>query len=236
MGEPEEKRARLEVDYLLNQAPEEKRRMIKQIDEIQSHVDNLNEQASEEVIKIEQKYNQLRRPHMEKRTKLLKEFPQFWPMALLNHPQIAALVAEDEEDALMSLAAIEIDEADDIKSGYKITFRWKENEYFENDSMTREYFLGGDEPGCKITQIRWKEGKKLGKSSDRNAPFTFFAWLDTNLEPAADDIAEVIKDDIWPNPLQYYLVPETVEVDDEVEDEEAEDLEEVDDESWTENK
>ena len=44
----------------------------------------------------------------------------------------------------------------------------------------------------------------------------------------ADELGEVIKDDIWPNPLQYYLAPEVgdSEEDDEVEDEE-EDEEEV---------
>jgi len=33
----------------------------------------------------------------------------------------------------------------------------------------------------------------------------FFAWFSDNTDPADDDIAEVIKDDLWPNPLQYYL-------------------------------
>lgn len=57
-------------------------------------------------------------------------------------------------------------------------------------------------------------------------------------DPAQDDVAEVIKDDMWPNPLQYFLVPD-IEVenggdddDDDVEDEEdvvvLEEEEEVD--------
>jgi len=37
---------------------------------------------------------------------------------------------------------------------------------------------------------------------------TFFSWLADHGDPSSDDIAEVIKDDLWPNPLQYYLVPD----------------------------
>ena len=34
---------------------------------------------------------------------------------------------------------------------------------------------------------------------------SFFCWFnDTNSE--SDEIAETIKDEIWPNPLQYFLV------------------------------
>ncbi|KAJ1367906.1 hypothetical protein KIN20_028929 [Parelaphostrongylus tenuis] len=53
-----------------------------------------------------------------------------------------------------------------------------------------------------------------------------------NVDPAHDDIAEVIKDDMWPNPLQYYLLPEMEETGDNFEEliEDEEGLEEVDDE------
>ncbi|KAL1771922.1 SET-like [Sigmodon hispidus] len=48
----------------------------------------------------------------------------------------------------------------------------------------------------------------------------------------ADELGEVIKDDIWPNPLQYYLVPDEDNEEGEVEDddEEEEGLEDIDEE------
>merc|ERR1711971_1551691 len=36
---------------------------------------------------------------------------------------------------------------------------------------------------------------------------TFFTWFCDNSDPQQDDVAEVIKDDLWPNPLQYFLSP-----------------------------
>merc|ERR1712038_172997 len=56
---------------------------------------------------------------------------------------------------------------------------------------------------------------------------SFFSWFCDNGDPSADDIAEVIKDDMWPNPLQYFLVPD-IEVENGAEDDE-EDLEEEED-------
>lgn len=35
---------------------------------------------------------------------------------------------------------------------------------------------------------------------------SFFSWFTDHADAAADELGEVIKDDIWPNPLQYYLV------------------------------
>lgn len=37
-------------------------------------------------------------------------------------------------------------------------------------------------------------------------------WFHDHVDPISDDIAEAIKDDLWVNPLNYYLVPD-IEVD-----------------------
>lgn len=45
---------------------------------IQHEIDKLNEQASEEILKVEQKYNLLRKPHYTKRANLSQQIPEFW--------------------------------------------------------------------------------------------------------------------------------------------------------------
>merc|ERR1719251_246827 len=71
----------------------------------------------------------------------------------------------------------------------------------------------------------------LAKSGSRKRAHqqqgTFFTWFCDNGDPSDDEIAEVIKDDMWPNPLQYFLVPD-IEVENGAEDDE-EDLEEEED-------
>ena len=36
-------------------------------------------------------------------------------------------------------------------------------------------------------------------------PPSFFSWFEDN-SMGGDEVGEVIKDDIWANPMQYYLV------------------------------
>jgi len=193
---------------------------ITEIDQCQNEIDQLNEKASEEILKVEQKYNKLRKPYFEKRNELIKKIPNFWVTAFVNHPQISAILDEDEEECLHYLSKLEVEEFEDIKSGYRIKFCFDENPYFENDQLVKEFNLGtSGDPSSTSTPIRWKEGSELAarlkahtaQKSDKKArrqARSFFTWFTENNDASADDIAEVIKDDMWPNPLQYFLVPD----------------------------
>jgi hypothetical protein len=61
-----------------------------------------------------------------------------------------------------------------------------------------------------------------GRKRGHKEPSLFFSWFNDHTEASSDDFGEVIKDDIWPNPLQYYLA-QGDEDDEEGEDEEGED-------------
>merc|ERR1719293_210022 len=200
----------------------------------------MNEKASEEILKVEQKYNLLRRPFFEKRNSIIGRIPKFWLTAFINHPQISSIIEEDEEDALQYLDRLEVEEFEDIKSGYKIQFHFSTNPYFSNTSLCKEFQLGSSgDPTSSSTEIEWKEGYNLTAKAEQRAALakgsrkrqletrTFFTWFQDNMDPSQDDVAEVIKDDLWPNPLQYFLVPD-IEVENGAEDDE-EDLEEEED-------
>lgn len=55
---------------------------LEQIDGCQNDIDALNEKASEEILKVEQKYNKLRKPFFEKRNDIIKRIPNFWVTAV----------------------------------------------------------------------------------------------------------------------------------------------------------
>lgn len=162
------------------------------------------------------------------------------------------------------MTKLEVEEFEDIKSGYKIRFHFDENPYFENQVLEKEFHTGpSGESSSKSTEIKWKPESELarriqvvnsqitpaGKGKRRytaDNPRTFFMWFTEQGESSSDDIADMIKDDMWPNPLQYFLVPdlegenggnvddEEIEADeeddeeDEEDDEEAEEAEEED--------
>nr|CAD7257780.1 unnamed protein product [Timema shepardi] len=87
----------------------------------------------------------------------------------------------------------------------------------DSSQLTSDSHNLGD-PASQSTSIRWKEGNDLYKTGKERTPGkgkkrsleqkSFFNWFTDHADPSADDIAEVIKDDMWPNPLQYYLVPD----------------------------
>ena len=47
---------------------------------------------------------------------------------------------------------------------------------------------------------------KGGRKRSPEEQESFFCWFSDHGDAGADELGEVIKDDIWPNPLQYYLV------------------------------
>ena len=55
--------------------------------------------------------------------------------------QVAAFIEEDEEDCLQYLSTLEVEEFDDIKSGYKINLHFDTNPYFEDKLLTKEFHV-----------------------------------------------------------------------------------------------
>ncbi|KAM5317025.1 LOW QUALITY PROTEIN: protein SET-like [Glossophaga mutica] len=222
----------------------EQQEAIEHIDEVQNEI--VNEQASEEILKVEQKYNKLRQPYFQKRSELIAKIPNFGVTTFVNHPQLSALLGEEDEEALHYLTRVEVTEFEDIKSGYRIDFYFDENPYFENKVLSKEFHLSeSGDPSSKSTEIKWKSAKDLMKRSSQTQnkasrkrqheePESFFTWFTDYSDAGADELGEVIKDDI-PNPLQYYLVPDMDDEEGEGEeedddDDEEEGLEDIDEE------
>ncbi|MBZ3875430.1 Protein SET [Sciurus carolinensis] len=124
-----------------NETSEKQQEAIEHIDEVQNEIDRLNEQASEEILKVEQKYNKLRQPFFQKRSELIAKIPNFWVTIFVNHPQESALLGEEDEEALHYLTRVEVTEFEDIKSDYRIDFYFDENPYFENKVLSKEFHL-----------------------------------------------------------------------------------------------
>ncbi len=62
---------------------------------------------------------------------------------------------------------------------------------------------------CMMQDLTKRAGQtpnKAGKKRQHEEPESFFTWFTDHSDAGADELGEVIKDDIWPNPLQYYLV------------------------------
>ncbi|KAL8529597.1 hypothetical protein ACS0TY_006868 [Phlomoides rotata] len=219
---------------------------IEKLQEIQDELEKINEQASEEVVLLEQKYNEVRKPVYDKRNELIKSIPDFWLTAFMSHPALSELLTEEDQKIFKYLSNLEVEENKDVKSGYSITFHFKPNPYFENSTLTKTFsFPEEGTNDITATPIKWKEGMGLpnGVAEEKkgnkrtHAEESFFSWFNdtehNGLNEIQDEqVAEIIKDDLWPNPLTYFnneADEEDFEVEDDDDDDEDKDSDGSDD-------
>jgi template-activating factor I len=205
------------------------------VDKLQTDIDKLNENASEEILKVEQKYNKQRQPLFGERSSLLANIPHFWITVFINHPQLSALMTEEDEEILQHLKKLEVQEFDDIKSGFKITMHFEKNPFFKNETITKEFRTNeAGQSSTKASEVEWHAGKNIlqkhaaaNKDKDhkrKRDEASLMRWfVSDEHDAAADELGELIKDEVWPNPLQLYLTSDDDDADD---DGDADDLEE----------
>ncbi|CAE6436181.1 unnamed protein product [Rhizoctonia solani] len=101
-----------------------------------------------------------------------KGVPQFWLTALRNHIELQQLITERDEEALQYLTDVRLTYVEEPSLGYKITFTFDENPYFENKELYKTYYYqkdlgyGGEYMYARAegTKIKWKEEKDLTKT------------------------------------------------------------------------
>ncbi|XP_022856244.1 NAP1-related protein 2-like isoform X6 [Olea europaea var. sylvestris] len=192
---------------------------VEKLQEVQDELEKINEEASEKVLEVEQKYNEIRKPVYDKRSDVIKSIPDFWLTAFLSHPAFSELLTEEDQKIFRYLSSLEVEDSKDVKSGYTITFNFNPNPYFEDTKLTKIFtFLEEGTTKITATSIKWKAGmgisntvaeeKKGNKRS--HSEESFFTWFSDSqqkddVNEIHDEVAELIKDDIWPNPLTYFF-------------------------------
>ncbi|KAL9239528.1 hypothetical protein vseg_013841 [Gypsophila vaccaria] len=189
---------------------------IEKLQEIQDELEKINEKASDEVLEVEKKYNEIRKPVYDKRNEIVKAIPDFWLTAFLSHPALSELVTDEDHKIFKHLTSIEVEDSKDVKSGYSISFNFSPNPYFEDAKLTKTFtFLDEGTTNVTATPIKWKEGMGIsnGVDSDKKGnkrtlldESSFFTWFTDSQQDDEinDEVAEIIKEDLWPNPLTYF--------------------------------
>ncbi|KAF3329210.1 NAP1-related protein 2 [Carex littledalei] len=164
------------------------RRSIANIRAIQDELHQINARAEEEALKLEHKYNVRRKPVYVRRSKVITSIRGFWLATFCNHPILGTLLTEEDQKILKNMVSLDVEEADNVKSGFSISFSFSPNLYFEDEKLTKRYWFDDDgylSVVCK--PINWKEGKgtfdgcfspdKGGKPSHTFKRCSFFCWF-----------------------------------------------------------
>jgi len=196
---------------------------VQSLETIQDEIEKLNDEATEEILQVERKYNTKRKPYYKRRNEIIREIPDFWLRVFTGHEMLTALLDDNDQAVFHYLRELNVEDHDDVKSGYKISLTFDPNPYFKNSVLAKEFKYDKDGVLTVIpTNIDWKDGKDLtkkppakdnkGKRSRDDESESFFTWFspeDQDLE-----LAEIIKEDLWPNPAKYYLGLAEEEIDD----------------------
>lgn len=212
-AEPEEDSDHIDGELVLS---------IEKLQEVQDELEKVNEEASDKVLEVEQKYNEIRRPVFVKRSEIIKSIPDFWLTAFLSHPALGDLLNEEDQKIFKYLDSLDVEDFKDVKLGYSVTLNFKPNPYFEDTKLSKTFtFLDEGTTQITGTNIKWKEGMGTAnggnhdkKGNKRPPPDdSFFTWFSETqqkdipeIEGQTDEVAEIIKDDLWPNPLKYFNI------------------------------
>ncbi|KAJ8546593.1 hypothetical protein K7X08_034103 [Anisodus acutangulus] len=191
--------------------------VLKAQEEIQDKLEKINEKARDEVLRIAKKYSEMCKPVYKKRKDIIKDIPNFCVTAVLSHPELGELVNLEDYEIFKFLSSIEVEKSKDVKSSYTITFYFNPNPHFKNTLLSKTYTFLEDGQPTKVTAstIRWSKGNG---SVSRHAEDSFFRWFSSEVNQKDDEIAAIIKEELWQNPLTFFKEAdeEKDEADDEV--------------------
>ncbi|XP_021514598.1 testis-specific Y-encoded-like protein 1 [Meriones unguiculatus] len=182
------------------------------LEAIQLELDTVNAQADRAFQHLEQKFGRMRRHYLERRNYIIQSIPGFWMTAFRNHPQLKAMIRGQDAEMLRYVTNLEVKELRHPKTGCKFKFFFRRNPYFRNKLIVKEFEVRSGRVVSLSTPIIWRRGHEPQSFIRRNQDLicSFFTWFSDHSLPESDRIAEIIKEDLWPDPLQYYLSREGI--------------------------
>ncbi|KAF8037338.1 hypothetical protein BT93_B0297 [Corymbia citriodora subsp. variegata] len=198
-------------------------------EKLQKIHDRLEMEVSDKVLEIDQKHNETGKPVYEERNEIVQLIPDFWPTAFLSHPMLGERLTEEDRKIFKYLDFLDVEESEDVKSGYSITFSFRPNPFFEDSKLTKTFTLLDEETRITATSIKWKEGMGLPNGAAREKKgnkrplsgesivtrhplchyeISFFHWFsDAQHKDVTTqihhEIADIIKE-VWANPLTHF--------------------------------
>ncbi|XP_027766647.1 uncharacterized protein LOC114073042, partial [Empidonax traillii] len=162
-------------------------RYLAALEAVQLQLEAVEEEAARAFRRLHARFGLRRRPHLQRRNRLIQHIPGFWVTAFLNHPQLSAMISDRDEDALSYMTSLQVEEFGQSRPGCRIRFFFSVNPYFQNDVVAKEFVRG---PSGHLvshsTPIRWWQGQDPRSRPHKGppGPRSFFAWFGDHSFPA----------------------------------------------------
>ncbi|CAH0520397.1 unnamed protein product [Peronospora belbahrii] len=212
---------------------EKRKEIVENVQKIEEELEQLSIEKVEEVLAVETKYIVKTRDVYVKRNELLSEIPHFWNQVFLRHPVVGNYLNMNDGEELMEYLQTFVVFVG--KNGsFKIKLIFHENPYFFPTMLWKQFDLSKKDVKVSASKITWTERAYMRKATDN----FFFQWIVST--EGDQGLAEIIKEELWKNPLEYFVTDDEDEdscdkdesdedESDEVEDKDIEEQEEEDD-------
>lgn len=193
--------------------------ILESVKDVEKEIEKIDVEQAKEILVIETKYNAKKRPTYIKRNKLLADIPHFWKQVFMNHPLVGNYINEDDEILMSLLQTFDVNFINKDGS-FKMEMTFQDNPFFSPPTLWKQvkFSEDGEEVEVTASEIVWKDKANMTEESEK---YPFFQWFIST--DGDQDVAEIIKEEVWKNPVSFYMLDEGEDDEDE-EDEEDEDV------------
>uniref|UniRef100_A0A8B9WSG7 Testis-specific Y-encoded protein 1-like n=1 Tax=Bos mutus grunniens TaxID=30521 RepID=A0A8B9WSG7_BOSMU len=146
-------------------------------------------------------YHQRRKHHLAWGSAIIQGIPGFWAKTIMSHPQVSFA-------PFPSSLPWQVQVRSHLQSRCKLIFSFQDNPYFLNTMIIKEYYLDiTGNRACHSSPVPWFwdfEWASPSHSLDTRS-LNFLNWLSGHNGPELNTIADLISNDMWDDPLKYYL-------------------------------
>ncbi|MCL7049669.1 hypothetical protein MKW94_009053 [Papaver nudicaule] len=160
------------------------------------------------------------------RQEIIKGIPIVWSTALLSHYALGLLLTKDDEKMLKFLESVDVVEYTGDwmdMPGYTITLSFRENPYFENQTLVKNIVYTTRGFTARGSDIEWKkpvptgndqqeshvENVQEGECGGDGGEISFFNLLfdpdDHDSRGIPLEVAMLIAEDLWPDAISYFI-------------------------------
>uniref|UniRef100_UPI00391D212F testis-specific Y-encoded protein 8-like n=1 Tax=Pongo pygmaeus TaxID=9600 RepID=UPI00391D212F len=175
---------------------------------VQVELEPVNAQARKAFSRQREKMERRRKAHLDCRGAVIQSVPGVWANGIANHPQMLALITDQDEDTLSYMMNLEVEEVKHPVHLCRIRLFFQSNPYLQNKVITKEYLVNVTEyRASHSTRIQWYPDYEVEACRRRhhNSSLNFFNWFSDHNFAGSNRIAEILCKDLWCNPLQYYM-------------------------------
>ncbi|KAL4825364.1 hypothetical protein H8958_022140 [Nasalis larvatus] len=182
---------------------------------VQVELEPVNAQARKAFSQQREKMERRRKPQLDRRGAIIQSMPGFWANVafpvpssfplhcisrlfdlnqMANHPQMSALITDEDEDMLSYMINLEVKEAKHPIHLCQIMLFFRNNPYFQNKVITKEYLVNVTEyRASRSTPIQWCQDYEVEAYRRRHnsSGLNFFNWFSDHNFAGSSRIAEV---------------------------------------------